>query len=235
MYYRVDTEELEDQMAVTRGRPRVPRAERVRQVLTAAARAFARSGYAATSMDEIAAEAGISKLMLYRDFEGKRELYEAILESVSGRLAEKLRDDPEGGASLRGPVALLEVAREQPDAFMLVFRHAAREPEFASYAEEFSARAVRTGERRLAREIQDPVALRWTAQVAFRVTIEAIIAWLEVGDPDRDQAFLEAMTVPVSWTHQAAARLAGTGSGGAPQRRQPGGGRAGHQRSGDAS
>src|SRR6266540_2537955 len=113
-------------MAGTRGRRRMPRAERVQQVLAAAARAFARSGFAATSMDEIAAEAGISKLMIYRDFEGKRELYEAILESVSGRLREKVRDDPEAGASRRGQVALLEVAREQPDAFMLLFRAAAK-------------------------------------------------------------------------------------------------------------
>src|SRR6266540_4169457 len=181
-------------MAGTRGRRRMPRAERVQQVLAAAARAFARSGFAATSMDEIAAEAGISKLMIYRDFEGKRELYEAILESVSGRLREKVRDDPEAGASRRGQVALLE---------------AAREPEFASYAEDFSASAIETSERRLAADIQDPVALRWTARMAFRVTIEAVIAWLEVGDPARDQAFLEAMTVPFSWARQAAAKVAG--------------------------
>ena len=196
-------------MVGTRGRRRMPRAERVQQVLAAAARAFARSGFAATSMDEIAAEAGIGKLMIYRDFEGKRELYEAILESVSGRLHEKVRDDPEAGASRRGQVALLEVAREQPDAFMLLFRHAAREPEFAAYAEDFSASAIETSERRLAADIQDPVALRWTARMAFRVTIEAVIAWLEVGDPARDQAFLEAMTVPFSWARQAAAKVAG--------------------------
>jgi AcrR family transcriptional regulator len=205
-------------MAATRGRGRMPRAERVQQVLEAAARAFARSGFAATSMDEIAAEAGISKLMIYRDFEGKRELYEAILESFNRRLLDKVRDDPEGGASRQGQIALLEVAREQPDAFMLVFRHAAREPEFAPYAEEFRAFAVRTGERRLAAEIQDPVALRWTARVAFALTVEAIIAWLEVGDPDRDEAFLDALAVPVSWTGKAAAVIAGEGARGAGAR-----------------
>ena len=198
-------------MAGTTGRGRMPRAERVQQVLAAAAKAFARSGYAATSMDEIAAEAGISKLMIYRDFEGKRELYEAILESFNQRLNEKVRDDPDKGASRRGLVALLEVARERPDAFMLVFRHAAREPEFAAYAEEFSARAVETSERRLAEYIEDPVALRWTARMAFTVAVEAIIAWLEVGDPARDEAFPAALTVPVSWTRTAAAKLAGGG------------------------
>ena len=194
-------------------RKRLPRAERTRQVLDAAARAFARSGFAATSMDEIAAEAGVNKLMLYRDFEGKRELYEAILESVSRRLYEKVSDDPWHGASRRGEVALLQVAREQPDAFLLVFRHAAREREFAAYAERFSAEAFARGEERLAERIQDPVALRWTARVAFRVTIESIIAWLEVGDPARDDAFLAALDRPVSWTREAAAIVAAGGEG----------------------
>jgi AcrR family transcriptional regulator len=196
-------------MAGTRGRARVPRAERVRLVLAAAARGFARSGFAATSMDQIAAEAGISKLMLYRDFEGKRELYEAILESVNRRLFELVRDDPEGGASRQGQVAMLRAAREQPDAFLLLFRHAAREPEFAAFAEEFSATALEISERRLARDIEDPVALRWTARVAFRLTVEAIIAWLEVGDESRDEAFLAALTAPISWSQKAAAVVAG--------------------------
>lgn len=195
--------------AGTRGRARVPRAERVRLVLVAAARAFARSGFAATSMDQIAAEAGISKLMLYRDFEGKRELYEAILESVNRRLYELVRDDPEAGASRQGQVAMLRAAREQPDAFLLLFRHAAREPEFAAYAEEISATALETSERRLARDIKDPVALRWTARVAFRLTVEAIIAWLEVGDESRDEAFLAALNAPISWSRKAAEIVAG--------------------------
>jgi AcrR family transcriptional regulator len=201
-------------MVTATARRRLPRAERSRQVLDAAARAFARSGFAATSMDVIAAEAGVSKLMLYRDFDGKRELYEAILDSVSRRLHEKVSEDPWRGASRRGEVALLQVAREQPDAFLLLFHHAAREPEFASYAERFSAEAVATGEGRLAELVDDPVALRWTARVAFRVTVEAIIAWLEVGDPARDDAFLAALDRPVSWTRQAAAIVAAAAAGG---------------------
>lgn len=192
-------------------RARLPRAERVRQVLAAAARAFARAGYAATSMDEIAAEAEVSKLMLYRDFEGKRELYEAVLEGLQRRLVELVGDDPEGGASVRGLDALLRVAREQPDAFVLLFRHAAREPEFAAHADQFLAGAVAQAEERLAREIADPVLLRWSARVAVHSTIEAVIAWLQVGDPARDQAFLAALgatpvtgIAPPSWSQRVA-------------------------------
>ena len=174
-------------------RTRLPRAQRVRQVLAAAARAFARSGYAATSMEDIAAEAGISKLMLYRDFDGKRELYEAVLEGLQRRLAELVGDDPEGGASVRGLAALVGVAREQPDAFVLLFRHAAREPAFAAYADRFLDAGVARAEERLARELADPVLVRWSARVAVHATIEAVIAWLQVGDPARDDAFLAAL------------------------------------------
>lgn len=180
-------------MSTAARRTRLPRAERVRQVLAAAARAFARSGYAATSMEDIAAEAGISKLMLYRDFDGKRELYKAVLEGLESRLAELVGDDPEGGASVRGLAALVGVAREQPDAFVLLFRHAAREPAFAAYADRFLDASVARAEERLARELADPVLVRWSARVAVHATIEAVIAWLQVGDPARDDAFLAAL------------------------------------------
>ena len=180
-------------MSTAARRTRLPRAERVRQVLAAAARAFARSGFAATSMEDIAAEAGISKLMLYRDFDGKRELYEAVLEGLESRLAELVGDDPEGGASVRGLAALVGVAREQPDAIVQLYRHAAREPAFAAYADRFLDASVARAEERLAREHADPVLLRWSARVAVHATIEAVIAWLQVGDPARDDAFLAAL------------------------------------------
>ncbi|SRR6266536_6268376 len=201
-------------MSVVPRRTRLPRAERVRQVLAGAARAFARSGYAATSMEDVAAEAGISKLMLYRDFDGKRELYVAVLEGLRRRLAELVADDPEGGASRRGLQALFRAAREQPDAFVLLFRHAAREPEFAAYADQFLAAAVARAEERLARELPDPVLLRWSARVVTHTTIEAVIAWLQVGDPARDEAFLAALGAtpvtqgpPPSWPERVAAAV----------------------------
>lgn len=201
-------------MSAAARRTRLPRAERVRQVLAAAARAFARSGYAATSMEDIAAAAGISKLMLYRDFDGKRELYVAVLEGLERRLAELVGDDPEAGASVRGLTALVRVAREQPDAFVLLFRHAAREPEFTAWADRFLDASVARAEERLARELADPVLVRWSARVAVHATIEAVIAWLQVGDPARDDAFLAALgatsitgSSPPGWPERVAAAV----------------------------
>ena len=48
-----------------------------RRILAGAARAFSRSGPQATSVPEIAAEAGVSVGLIYRYFSGKAELYAA--------------------------------------------------------------------------------------------------------------------------------------------------------------
>ena len=66
-----------------------PRAERQAAILQGAAAAFARSGYAATSMEEIAAASGITKLIVYRHFDSKEALYRAVLQRVFDRLAEE--------------------------------------------------------------------------------------------------------------------------------------------------
>ena len=67
----------------------LPRAERAAAILQGAATAFAHSGYAATSMEDIAAASGITKLIVYRHFDSKEELYRSVLEGVAARLADE--------------------------------------------------------------------------------------------------------------------------------------------------
>src|SRR5687767_8493097 len=143
----------------TAGRTLLRKEERQESIVAAAARAFAATGFASTSMEDVAAAAGITKLIVYRHFESKEELYRAVLRRVSDRLAEEFirgvtaadRDGP-GGAGVPakgrrtgvgprpgelqgvGVRALLVVAREDPAAFTLLWRHAIREPQFADYA-----------------------------------------------------------------------------------------------------
>jgi AcrR family transcriptional regulator len=159
------------------------RREQTRQrILDGAAAAFARSGYAATSMEEIAAAAGVSKLLLYRDFAGKRELYQAVLERTRARIVEQVPAE----ATYEALRALFETARADPDGFVLLFRHAAREPEFAGYAEAYTEGALRRTEELLVDMEPDPVLRRWLARVSTTNVYEAIVAWLQVGDPARD-------------------------------------------------
>ncbi|MGH8982505.1 MAG: helix-turn-helix domain-containing protein, partial [Acidimicrobiia bacterium] len=68
-------------MTVAAGpRKRLGRVARRAAILDAAASAFAAGGYAATSMADIASAAGVSHLIVYRHFESKECLYEAVLE-----------------------------------------------------------------------------------------------------------------------------------------------------------
>jgi hypothetical protein len=73
---------------------------------------------------------------------------------------------------------------------------------------------VARAEERLARELADPVLVRWSARVAVHATIEAVIAWLQVGDPARDDAFLAALGAspvtqgpPPGWAERVAASV----------------------------
>ncbi len=161
------------------------REETTQRILDGAAAAFAKGGFAAVSMEEIAAAAGVSKLLLYRDFAGKKELYQAVLERTLARIEQRVPVAASNDA-LR---ALIAVARSDPDGFTLLFRHAAREPEFAGYVTELRSASVRSAAR-LMREIEpDPVMRRWAAEATVDITYQAIITWLEHGDPARDDEF----------------------------------------------
>jgi AcrR family transcriptional regulator len=62
-----------------RGRGRLPADERRALITRAAGRLFARHGYAATRLEDIAAAAGVTKPIVYRHFESKKALYLALL------------------------------------------------------------------------------------------------------------------------------------------------------------
>jgi AcrR family transcriptional regulator len=186
----------------------LPRAERAASILRAASRTFARGGYADTSMDDIAAEAAVSKLMLYRHFNSKHELYEAVLNEVRSRLT-ALEHAPatlEGiGAEQAIPearstlFATIRVARELPDAYRLLHEHAAREPEFAEIAGDIRTRSTIKAERLLEPLIEDPDVRRWAARLVTAVTHEAILAWLDVGEPERDEYIADRLALMLGY------------------------------------
>lgn len=175
----------------------LPKAERRAAILKAAATAFAHKGFAATSMDDVAAQAGITKLIVYRHFASKEELYEAVLERVSKRLAEEfvagLDQHPPRGVGVR---TLLAVAREDPDGFVLLWRHAAREPQFADHAERFREQAVKVAIAMLSQRAigGDRRRKRWAAEAVVSWLVDAVVHWLEEGTPDRDDELIELVS-----------------------------------------
>jgi AcrR family transcriptional regulator len=65
---------------------RLPAARRRRQLLDVAQEVFASRGFHATSMDEVAEAAGVTKPVLYQHFDSKRRLYQELLEDVGQQL-----------------------------------------------------------------------------------------------------------------------------------------------------
>ncbi len=68
----------------------VPRAVREQAILDVAGEIFARAGYHAASMDEIAARADVSKPMVYAYFGSKEGLYVAYIDRTGRQLLERL-------------------------------------------------------------------------------------------------------------------------------------------------
>lgn len=168
------------------------RAERSASILRGAAEAFARSGFADTSMEDVAAATGVTRLIVYRHFSSKEDLYRAVLERVSRRLTEEFlagleRHERRGV----GALSLLTVAREDPNAFVLLFRHAAREPQFAQYAEQQRAASVAAARAFVTKDLGDETLERWASEAYVGWLVEAVLAWLDVGDPARDDELLD--------------------------------------------
>ena len=159
-------------------------------ILRAAASVFADSGYAATSMDDVAAASGVTKLIVYRHFESKEALYRSVLERVFDRQVVLFVENVAAGLQAGGATrALLLVGRESPDGFRLLWRHAAREPQFAEYVHNFRNAAVDA-----ARAVVEPYLaapyIEWAAQTLFDHLVDAVLNWLDHGQETEDESFI---------------------------------------------
>ena len=78
-------------------RTRAQMVEETREKLISAARkAFATKGYAASSMDDITAEAGLTRGALYHNFGDKKGLLQAVIDQIDAEMLARLRVAQEG-------------------------------------------------------------------------------------------------------------------------------------------
>ncbi|QGG95956.1 TetR/AcrR family transcriptional regulator [Actinomarinicola tropica] len=190
---RIETAADDDAVTSDNGGTRrlLGRDERRSQIQRAAASAFAREGFVATSIDDVAAEAGITRAIVYRHFDSKEALYRAVLEHVSARLGEEFKIRLASRQSGLTIATHLTVARENPDGYRLLWEHAVREPRFADYAEDFRERSVRSTERLFQDRIADPAKFRWAARQTLSQIVTSVLLWLDEGTPEQDDVFLE--------------------------------------------
>lgn len=113
-------------MSAAVARIRLPRAEREQQALAAARARFAEHGYAAVTMDEVAADVGVTKPLLYTYFGNKDGLFLACLapaaQALEATVAEAI-DGAAGGADAlhRGVHAFFGFVERERDAWRMLF------------------------------------------------------------------------------------------------------------------
>lgn len=189
---------------------RLPRAVRRGQVLRAAAGVFVAGGFDGASMDDVARAAGVTRLIVYRIFESKEALYRSVLEAVVADVADRfaLRAAMPEAEREAIPRTLLTVAREHPDGFRLLWRHAAHEPAFAALAAQFRDATHEYASTLLTPAIADAALRRWAAESLSAHMYESICLWLDQGDAARDDEFLALLGggVRAMVEHWAAAR-----------------------------
>jgi AcrR family transcriptional regulator len=107
-------------------RTRLPRAEREQQLLDIAHARFAAHGYGAVTMEDVAAEAGVTKPLLYAYFGNKERLYLACMERAGDALLATIGAtvaDADGPADTlrRGIRAFFAFVDEDRDAWRVLF------------------------------------------------------------------------------------------------------------------
>ena len=107
----------------------VPRAIREPQILDVAGRVFAARGYHSASMEEIAAQAGVTKPLVYAYFGSKQDLYVAYIERSGRELLERMRraTDPSSPPSERlraGSLEFLRFVAERRDGWQVLHAEA---------------------------------------------------------------------------------------------------------------
>jgi AcrR family transcriptional regulator len=115
-------------MSESSGRPRVRMTgrERREQLLVVGRSLFAEKGYDATSIEEIASRAGVSKPVVYEHFGGKEGLYAVVVDREMSDLLNRLTDALASGHPRvlveQAALALLTYIEEETDGFRILSR-----------------------------------------------------------------------------------------------------------------
>jgi len=186
------------------------------QLLSVAREVFAEDGFPGAAMEKIAQRAGVTKPVLYQHFEGKKELYLALLDSDMARLLaqvsgaiESAHDNPE--RIRRGLAAYFNYIEANVDSFRLLFRETmGADPEFRESIDRFHDAAATSIGAIIADETGKSLELAELLARGIMGMSEAAATWWL----DRKQSIEKAELV------ESLAELAWRGLAGLPRRKE---------------
>jgi len=158
-----------------------------RHLLDAAVRVFARKGFHASRVGDIAEEAGVAHGLLYHYFRSKDEVLEAVFHEnwsvLVARIASVEETDEPAADQLRHIATIvLRTWLHLPDVVRVVIREFGRSPELAERIGEL-ALPIEAIERVIARgiergEFRQDVDPRFAATVVYGSVDELLTAWV---------------------------------------------------------
>ena len=180
----------------------VSQEEKRRQILDAAVRAFARKGYHACRVGEIAEEAGVAYGLVYHYFGSKEEVLQTIFREtwtqMLARIAElEAEGDPASEQVRKVTALLLRTWRRDRDLVRVLVREVTRSPEQLQqqideigHAYEALERIIRRGQK--AGEFRPEINPQLAATVFYGALEEILTGWvmgqLPGGDDEIEKA-----------------------------------------------
>ena len=178
-----------------RTRVRMTAAERREQLIAVARELFSAKGFEGTSVEEIAAQAGVSKPVVYEHFGGKEGAYAVVVDRETRALHDAIRGaltTPNARSRElleRGAMALLDYIDTCPDGFRILSRDSSATGPAGSFASILSDIAVQVEDilgvqfKRLG---HDPKFAGLYAQALVGLVAQTGQQWLERREPAKE-------------------------------------------------
>jgi TetR/AcrR family fatty acid metabolism transcriptional regulator len=171
--------------------------EKRRRILEAAVRAFARKGYHACRVGEIASEAGVAYGLVYHYFTSKDEILETIFRDTWTQMLTAIQAVEEEGLpaadQLRKVAAIvLRTWKRDPDLVRVLVREVTRSPHIQREVEEIEQayaalqRIVERGQK--GGEFRTDVDARLAALIVYGALEELLTSWVmgQLDDSDEE-------------------------------------------------
>jgi AcrR family transcriptional regulator len=169
--------------------------ERRRQILQAAVRAFARNGYHACRVSDIAKEAGVAYGLVYHYYRSKDTLLEAIFKETWGAMLETIRsveqlDEPPREQVRKVTEIVLRTWKRDPELVRVLVREVTRSSQVQDETDEIDLayqalqRIVEQGQQTGA--FRSEVDARLTATIWYGALEEILTGWAFGQLPDGD-------------------------------------------------
>ncbi|GAA1481579.1 TetR/AcrR family transcriptional regulator [Gordonia sinesedis] len=174
-------------------RARMTGAQRRLQLIEVARGLFAERGFEATSIEEIAQRAGVSKPIVYEHFGGKEGLYAVVVDREMETLLEMVTSSLSRNRSLyriqQVALALLTYMEERTDGFRILVRGDRTDSETATYSSLLND-AISQVEHILAGDFErrgfDPALAPMYAQALVGMVSVTAQWWLDVREPPKE-------------------------------------------------